>query len=223
MERVARDAIDTSAGTRAGGAWGLLSWGRAYELAQRLVSDPARERAFRERFLSVPPGAAVLDIGCGPGNWRSAFGEVRYFGLEPSRKYLERARRVHGQRGTFIEARASDLPTLQLPPFDLVLCAGLLHHLDDGEMGVLLHAAARAMAPSGRLVAIETCTDRSMSAAARLLGRLDRGRFVRSGEAYRAAALRAFGSVEVTLTDRQTRIPYPLAVLECRRPAGSFA
>lgn len=223
MERAVRDAIDTSAGTRAGGAWGLLSSGRAYELAQRIVSDPVRERAFRERFLSVPAGAAVLDIGCGPGNWRTAFGEVRYWGIEPSRKYLDRARRVHGGRGTFIEARASDLPGLDLPPFDLVLCAGLLHHLDDAEMALLLASAARAMAPTGRLVAIETCIDPSMSAVARLLGRLDRGRFVRPAEAYRSAALRAFGSVEVTLTDRQTRIPYPLAVLECRRPAGAAA
>jgi ubiquinone/menaquinone biosynthesis C-methylase UbiE len=223
MERSTRDAIDTSAGTRAGGAWGLLASGRAYELVQRMVSDPARERAFRERFLSVPDGAAVLDIGCGPGNWRSAFGDVRYWGLEPSRAYLERARRIHGDRGNFIEARASDLPGLKLPSFDLVLCAGLLHHLDDSEMGVLLASAARAMAPHGRLVAIETCIDPSMSAVARMLGRLDRGRFVRSAEAYRAAAGRAFRSVEVTLTDRQTRIPFPLAVLECRQPAVAAA
>lgn len=217
------DAIDTSDGTRAGGAWWLLRFAAPYDLLQRAISDPVREEEFRRRFLDVPDGAAVLDIGCGTGRWRDSFGDVRYFGVEPSREYLDRARRAHGSRGTFIEARASDLPGLSLPEFDFVLCAGLLHHLDDPEMSVLLASAARVMAPGGRLVAIETCNDASLPLAARLAGRLDRGRFVRGSDAYRAAALRSFGRVEAHVSAGRTRIPFPLVTLECRDPAGTSA
>ena len=219
-ERRGTDAIDTSDGTRAGGAWWLLRFAAPYDMLQRAISDPVREEEFRRRFLDVPAGAAVLDIGCGTGRWRDSFGDVRYFGIEPSREYLEQARRSHGAQGTFIEARASDLPALDLPRFDLVLCAGLLHHLDDAEMAVLLSSAARVMAPGGRLVAVETCSDPSLPLVARLAGRLDRGRFVRASAGYRAAALRSFRRVDAHVSAGRTRIPFPLVTLECRDPAG---
>jgi ubiquinone/menaquinone biosynthesis C-methylase UbiE len=217
-ERRRIDAIDTSDGTRAGGAWWLLRFAAPYDMLQRAISDPRREEEFRRRFLSVPDGASVLDIGCGTGRWRDAFGDVRYYGIEPSREYLEQARADHGSRGTFIEARAGDLPSLDLPRFDLVLCAGLLHHLDDREMGVLLSAAARVMAPGGRLVAVETCSDPALPLIARLAGRLDRGRFVRASAEYRSAALRSFRTVDAHVSSGRTRIPFPLVTLECRDP-----
>lgn len=211
-------SIDTSAGTRAGGAWALLRFARAYELFQRAFSDEAREREFRERYLSVPDGALVLDIGCGTGRWRDSFGDVRYVGIEPSREYLERARRRHGGRGSFLEARAADLPMLDLPPAELVLCIGLLHHLDDGEMRALLAAAAAATAPSGRLVAVETCNDPGLSSLARLAGLLDRGRFVRASGDYVRAARPHWSDVRCEVTEHRTRVPFPLAVLECSGP-----
>ena len=163
----------------------------------------------------------VLDIGCGTGRWRPCFGSVRYYGIEPSRDYLARARRDHGESGTFIQARAADLPGLSLPPFDLALCAGLLHHLDDTEMDVLLQAASAVAAPSGRLVAIETCNDHELSLAARLMGRLDRGRHVRSSDAFARAARRHWSDVRCEVTERRTRVPFPLLVMECRGPRRS--
>lgn len=77
----------------------------------------------------------VLDVGAGEGRWAEVLHELRpglrYFGIEPSDYALERfgtARNLH--RGNFgtLEQHAFD------DPFDLVVCADVLHYLSDAEI-----------------------------------------------------------------------------------------
>lgn len=83
------------------------------------------------------PVTTVLDVGAGEGRWQPVLHEVRpgaaYLGIEPSDYAVERFGETRNlRRGTFrsLDEHAFD------EPFDLVLCADVLHYLDDGEVEV---------------------------------------------------------------------------------------
>ena len=87
------------------------------------------ERVLRRRIRSV------LDIGAGEGAWRGALRairpRVRYVGVEPS----EYAVRRYGERRGIIAGSLGEIGLLDLRgPFDLVICADLLHYLPDDEI-----------------------------------------------------------------------------------------
>ncbi len=108
-------------------------------------------------------------------------------------------RRHFGHRGTFFGEAFADRHLPLLPRFDGVLLLGLLHHLDDRDADALLALVARALAPNGRVVTLDTCSDPRHTPLARWISQHDRGRHVRTGEAFVALAERRFGRVEAEL------------------------
>ena len=76
----------------------------------------------------------VLDVGCGEGAWRAhlrAFRpRVQYLGLDASDYVVERFGRTRNIR----KATFGDLPSLDLPPFDLIVCSDVLHYVPDDEI-----------------------------------------------------------------------------------------
>ncbi|MBX3726327.1 MAG: class I SAM-dependent methyltransferase [Xanthomonadales bacterium] len=81
------------------------------------------------------PLASVLDVGCGEGAWRAPLRRLRpgveYLGLDSSDYAIER----FGRSRNLHEARFGDLSGLRFDDsFDLVVCADVLHYLDDVEV-----------------------------------------------------------------------------------------
>jgi SAM-dependent methyltransferase len=85
--------------------------------------------------LGLDGTGTLLDVGCGPGvlavQLAPAFDTV--IGLDPERAMLVEARRhaaAHGVRATWLEARAEELGTLDLPPLRLVTFGQSIHWMD---------------------------------------------------------------------------------------------
>lgn len=106
---------------------------------------------------ALPPGAAILDLGCGTGAVLErllALGARvgSYTGVDLSPAMLARARAklggVAGARFEQLDLRAGPLPA---GPFDLVVSAWALEHLPDP--GAVVAAARARLRPSGRVVA----------------------------------------------------------------------
>lgn len=81
------------------------------------------------------PLASVLDVGCGEGAWRAPLRRLRpgveYLGLDSSGYAVER----FGRSRNLHMARFRDLSGLRFDAgFDLVVCADVLHYLDDAEL-----------------------------------------------------------------------------------------
>jgi len=87
--------------------------------------------AATESVLNRPIGS-VLDVGAGEGRWQPALAELRpeaaYLGIEPSEYATERF-------GSSRNLMSGDLGSLSgfafEEPFDLVVCADVLHYVDD--------------------------------------------------------------------------------------------
>ncbi len=95
-------------------------------------------------FVLGRPIRSALDVGCGEGTWRGALRrlrpKLRYSGVDGS----EYAVRRHGRRRNLRLARFGELSRLELGgPFDLVVCADVLHYVPTSELGPGIAAIGR--------------------------------------------------------------------------------
>jgi 2-polyprenyl-3-methyl-5-hydroxy-6-metoxy-1,4-benzoquinol methylase len=173
--------------------------------------------------LSVPPGATVLDIGCGPGVVARALAArgCKVWGLEidPRKAALARQHCVDVLEG---DVEAVTLSTaFGAIAFDFVLCLDVLEHLRD-PTAALVNAAA-ALAPGGSiLVSVPNVTHGAVRLELlsgkfryRDSGLLDRGHlrfFDREGvdELIREAGLRAETTLRVMRRLDQTEFDIDL-------------
>jgi len=188
-----------------------------YRTAQSLIRGAASYRRLAEEHLRVVPGERVLDIGCGPAEILSHLPDIDYLGFDASSRYIEWARNRYGGRGRFLcqTLDQAELEDLGAGSFDLVVAYGLVHHLDDQEARAFFALARSALRPAGRLVTIDGCFVPEQSKFVRWLLERDRGRHVRTPDAYRKLAGSSFGVVEDQLHHDLFRLPYTLIVLEC--------
>jgi SAM-dependent methyltransferase len=115
---------------------------RKLEAPAALSRRVAMAVAIAERFLERQV-ASALDVGCGEGRWRAELRRLRprlrYVGVEPSEYAVAR----FGRRRGIVRGGWSDLAALDLGgPFDLVVCADVLHYLEDEEIDRGLPALA---------------------------------------------------------------------------------
>jgi len=104
-------------------------------------------------------GKTVLDFACGDGDvaLRAAAAGARLaIGIDISAVSVENARRAAGERGlaerTFFLRADSENTGLPASSVDVVICAGVLHHLDVTRA---FPEIERVLAPRGRVIAFE--------------------------------------------------------------------
>ena len=94
----------------------------------------------------------------------------------------------------------------------------VLHHLSDAEADHVFGLGARALADGGRMFSNDPSLVPGQSRLARAVIQRDRGRNVRSPEAYRALAEARFSHVTVDVRHDLLHIPYSHALLTCAGP-----
>ncbi len=109
---------------------GVGSWSPEGTLRRQVAAAVAVTELVIDR-----PLRSVLDVGCGEGRWQPEVFALRpdasYLGIDPSEYVLERFGEPRNIRsGTFGSLELHDFQE----PFDLVVCADVLHYLKRREI-----------------------------------------------------------------------------------------
>jgi SAM-dependent methyltransferase len=201
-----------------GGVRSILSSPAVYSAFQNLIGARRGRGLLYREYIRAKAGDVLVDVGCGPGDiLEHVDPAVRYVGLDLSQAYIAAAKRAHGDRASFHCADIAQLPADAIPPCQVAIAIGLLHHLDDDQARRLIAHLYDRLAPGGRLVTLDGAFWPGQSRVARFLISKDRGQNVRSGEGYRDLALSRFDRVELIRRDDMLNIPYTHAILECTK------
>lgn len=102
----------------------------------------------------------ILDLGTGTGETAkrvlALYPGARLVGLDDSAEMLARARIVLGNEPLLLVARLED--PVPPGPYDLVISALAIHHLDGDEKRDLFARVARVLRPGGRFVLADVVT-----------------------------------------------------------------
>jgi SAM-dependent methyltransferase len=192
----------------------LLGMPRVYRAFQKCLSDGGA--TYVRTVIRPSRGDRVLDVGCGPADILEVLPDVHYTGIDLSPQYIDHARSRFGSRGTFV-CQSVAIAAVDSPgSYDIVMANGLLHHLDDADALRVFEMARCALKPTGRFVTLDGCWVGGQSLFARLLLAMDRGKFIRSEEAYLTIASRIFPRIEARIHHQLLRVPYTHITLECR-------
>jgi SAM-dependent methyltransferase len=179
--------------------------------ADRSMADFARDT------LRPQPGDNILDLGCGPGRLYRFVPTQGYWGVDVDDRALAEARREYPQAaGRFLHLDPSR-DTFETRDFDLIVACGLLHHLPDDQAHRALAFCHDHLRTGGRLVTLDCAYEPGQHPVAHLLTACDRGRFARSGAAYRDLARTYFTEAELSIHHDLLRVPYTHAIVECRK------
>ena len=129
----------------------------------------ATQRLALRRWLKVPPGSRVLDVGCGVGRWSRMLAArgARVTGIDVSPTMIQEARRRSDARGLTPRCRflVQDVSALEAHErFDLILSVTVLQHiLDPAALRTALERMSAHLADGGTLVLLEAAPEREVS------------------------------------------------------------
>lgn len=191
----------------------LLAIPVVYDILQWLVRAPKAHRKFVREFVRPFAGQRVLDIGCGTATIFRYLQDTEYYGIDLSLEYIEKAKKSYAPYHRFycvdVKSIHGLFPELR---FDIILAFGVLHHLDDHEVDSLCAYIAETMTPEGRFVTYDETFVEGQSFFSRLATRLDRGKNIRTPEAY-AALLEKHFDLTILVTDEYL-FPFVHTIIE---------
>jgi ubiquinone/menaquinone biosynthesis C-methylase UbiE len=202
-----------------------LSTGWIYSLFQNVAGARRARQWLADNVWKCSGAEKVVDLGCGTGDVLEHLpSNVRYVGIDISEDYVELARRRFGDRGVFLVGTARtflERDDSELMNADLMVCNGVLHHLDDEEVLDVLRLAAKILRPEGRLTCFEPTYVSHQSRFSRWIMSRDRGKNIRSEAEWNAIAETVFPGCSTRVVTGMLRLPYIHIVIECRSPAPS--
>lgn len=194
------------------GLYKFLSYAPVYDFVQAIFGAKRGRECLLRDYIKPQSGMAILDIGCGTAEILKYLpNDIIYYGVEPEKKYISAM--PADTRGIFLCNDIDSMPSIDIK-FDIVLALGVVHHLDDAQADKLFSFARRALKKTGRLITIDGVFTSKQNPIAKILLRMDRGKFVRNEAGYVRLAQNHFGMVQATVKSK-TFPPYTHCILQC--------
>lgn len=184
-----------------------------YNTFQKIVGGVRARRLFIENDVNIKPNQKLLDIGCGPGYLIDFLPEVNYTGIDIDSNYIKTAKEKYKDK-IFYCTPVEDFNLEQPNTFDVVIAAGVVHHLNDLQAAALFKLAKKALKPGGKLVTLDGCYVENQNPIAKKLLDLDRGQYVRTESEYLKIAEQHFSNVNTKIDTTYFHIPYTSIILQ---------
>lgn len=174
-----------------------------------------------ERFYKVQSGAKITDIGCGPGsllrNYMHLFpSNILYHGIDPSKDYIASAKKEFGQSANFHHGTTKTfINDSRFKDSDLILCSGVLHHIDDSQAKSLfdfVHCNLRTK--TGRFLSIEPVHLMKETLLSKWMMNKDRGMYIRSEQEWKNLMKNSGLQYNTNIITGLIRIPYNHILIE---------
>ncbi|WP_179352770.1 class I SAM-dependent methyltransferase [Winogradskyella vidalii] len=195
----------------------ILSHPIIYTTYQKIVGGYRARQLFVENNVKIKPGQKILDIGCGPGDILEFLPDVDYLGIDLDANYIEQAKKKYGNKGTFKCAGVDGLDLEEANTFDIVISAGVLHHLTDEQCFNLFKIAKKALKPDGRFISFDGCYIPNQNKISEYFLKKDRGQFVRTQPEYERLTKSYFAKVDSTIDESYFFIPYTSIIMDCKK------
>lgn len=174
--------------------------------------DGGLRRYFVKDVVRPEVGDRVLDLGCGTGNLYDHFqgSQAAYLGVDHNPLYIQYAQKKYGTEGFVCEG----VENLSIEKkFSKIVASSLLHHLSDEDFVGLMRYIPRLLEPGGQFIAIEPHYHPKQTWGSYWMCRLDRGRFVRTQEAYVKLLNQTFSQVSYEFIGRKSVVPTHFCIL----------
>ena len=179
-----------------------------YELVQSALGRKRTREYLCKGPLKTRNGDKILDVGCGPATLRPFLGDVDNLGMDMNPKHIEKATETYGHMGQFICGNAvTDIKNAS-GPYDIIICIGLLHHLDDHEAIELLDKLSDRLSPHGRIVTYDPVYIDKQNLIAKTLNDLDSGQNIRTAEGYISLFNTKLISLRTDVLSGMLNVPY---------------
>ena len=185
----------------------FLEFPGIYQISQQLFGHQPTELAFAKWF-GCPSGLKILDVGCGTGIDAKKFQTAsKYVGLDPNPDYIATAKKMYGNFGQFYNVSVSQIESLKLEQFDVIMMKGVIHHLKDDEIHNSLRIVSKLLSSTGKFISIDPVYIQRQRPLARFLVSLDRGTNVQSTKRYLSVSAKYFSKLDYQVIS-QTFPPY---------------
>ncbi|MFT6398428.1 MAG: SAM-dependent methyltransferase [Bradymonadia bacterium] len=204
---------------RTKGLYKLTQLSKFYVNFQGLLGAPGGIRKLALDYVLPRKPSRVLDLGCGPAKILQHIPDAHYTGIDSNPDHIEAAKAEFGERGEFICGDFAEVGDSTDGTFDVALCFGFFHHLDDQRVVEICELVSGFLGDGGWMIAVDPTFIDRQHPVARAMAKADSGKHVRRPAQYEALARSVFGDVSVEVRHDILRIPYNHCVTIAQKPS----
>ena len=174
-----------------------------------------------KNFFKVQSGAKIIDIGCGPGSLLKSYKNIfpkniDYHGIDPSKDYILSAKREFGHSAKFYHGTTDNfINNAGFSNSDLILCCGVLHHIDDNQVLSLFNFVhSNLKTNGGRFLAIEPVHLLKETFISKWIMNLDRGLYIRKEQEWKELLNNSNLNYTTNIITGLIKIPYNYILIE---------
>ncbi len=184
----------------------LLNFPFFYLLVQFLLYKKNSKSKIFEEYFGLGVNDSVLEIGCGPGINRKLLSTEQYIGIDINCNHIKKASKKYPNENFLCTDAVSFTEDIYKESKNILICH-LLHHLNDENCKKLIKNIYKNIDKQQSVFLIDIIFKENQHPIAKLLGKLDKGNYVRTDVDYLNLFDDNLFSKEVKYENKLLRIP----------------